>query len=942
MAAMLLERELELTELGEAITQSQAGRGRVVLVEAPAGLGKTSLLEAACESAAEAGFACLRARATELERDFAYGCVRQLLEPAVARSPESERVRLYEGAAALAQPLFAPTLPPSAHSAFSVLHGLYWLVNNLCDKSPVALAIDDIHWADTESLRFFNYLAPRLDGLRLAVFASARSGEGVTDLARLAAGPETTVLRPRPLSTGATVRLSARMLGVEVAPEFAAACRETTGGNPFFLEALLREVSDRGVAPDQDGAAVVRSIGPAAVAEAVLLRLSERPPATTALVRAVAIIGDGAELGEAAELAELPGDEAARAADELSALAILRAGEGLEFTHPIVREAVYEDLGAHERAQAHARAAAILAASGASGERVAAQIVEADPAGDPGRVELLRGVARYALCRGAPAAAVAWLRRALAEPPPAAESAAVLLELGSAELRTAAPEAVEHLSAAVDEIREPALLSTSSRLLANALTWSDESDRAVDVLESAIDAVEPVDRELALVLVAELAAHAQEAGIEARAPAARRLERYADLDGATPGERLVLASLAFERARTSESEREAAAWLERGLAGGQLLDEQEIDVPPPIYVVLVGLLATEAVDVAEALLSRMLVDARARVSIPAMAFVLAHQAVASTRRGDVARAEADAREALDLLTAHEIPLGKALALAILVEALVESGDVASAEQAFEDSAFAAEIEPGLPTNALHEARGILRLAQGRTRDGLDDLVEFGRRDELWGGASPLASRWRSRAALAHAALGEEHEARRLAEEDLERARRWGAPSGIGIALRAAALTAGGEGSIEGLREAAEVLGPSFARLEHARALVDLGAALRRANRRAEARGELERGLALAEQCGAGALAEHARTELRAAGGRVSNGRGAGVDQLTVSERRVAELAAEGHSNPEIAQTLYVTRKTVETHLGRVYRKLGISGRMKLAQALSEPVSTVDA
>ena len=934
----LLERDRELTELAGAVTLAQQGSGRVVLVEAPAGLGKTSLLVAACETAAEAGFACLRARATELEHDFAYGCVRQLLEPVVAKASKSERARLFEGAAALSQPLFAPASAPqpspSADSAFSMLHGLYWLLNNITDAGPVVLAVDDVQWSDAESLRFFNYLAPRLDGLPLAVLASARSGENVTDLARLAAGPETTVLRPRPLSTGATVRLCERRLGVEVAPEFAAACREVTGGNPFFLEALLREVGERGLSPGPDEADTVRGIGPAAVAEAVLLRLSERPPAATALVRAVTVVGDGVSLVEAARLADLPEEEATLAADLLIVLGILRSTDGLEFTHPIVREAVYADIGAHERAQAHARAAGILAASGASDERVAAQIAEAEPAGDPERVELLRRVAADALSRGAPAAAVAWLERALAEPPPESSRAAVLLELGSAELRVGGSEAVEHLTGAVEGIREPKLLATSIRLLANALTWSGESDRAVVVLDSAIEVVEPVDRELALHLEAELAAHAQEASREARAPAARRLERHANLAGATPGERLVLASLAFERARESETAGEAAAHIERALAGGRLLDEQEIDVPPPVYVLIVGLLATEALDVAEESMDRMLADARARVSIPAMAFVLAHQAVASMRRGAVARAEEDARTSLELLTEYGIPLGATLALAVLVEALVERGEVEAADRVLAESGLGDEIAPGLPSNPLLEARGILRLAQGRTREGVDDLIEFGRRDELWGGASPLASRWRSRAALGYASLGEAEQARRLALDDLERARRWGAPSGIGVALRAAALVEDAT-SIDRLREAVKTLQGSPARLEHARALVDLGAALRRANRRAEARGELQRGLDLAGICGAGALAERARTELRAAGGPVSDPMASGVEQLTVSERRVAELAAEGRSNPEIAQTLFVTRKTVETHLGRVYRKLGIPGRMKLAEALRE-------
>ena len=139
----------------------------------------------------------------------------------------------------------------------------------------------------------------------------------------------------------------------------------------------------------------------------------------------------------------------------------------------------------------------------------------------------------------------------------------------------------------------------------------------------------------------------------------------------------------------------------------------------------------------------------------------------------------------------------------------------------------------------------------------------------------------------------------------------------------------------------EQLARSPARLEHARALTDLGAALRRANRRAEARKWLQDGLDLARRCGAGALAERARTEMRAAGGPSSEPEGTGVEQLTVSERRVAKLAADGLSNPEIAQALFVTRKTVETHLGRAYRKLGISGRGELANALGEPTPAAE-
>lgn len=931
-APLLVERERELAVLGRVLDEARQGRGSVVLVAAPAGIGKTSLLRAAADTASEAGFLRLRARAGELERDFAYGCVRQLLEPVVTRATAAERARLLAGAAALARPLFDPAdlARPSSprDTVHAVLHGLYWLLGNLADDAPVVLVVDDLQWADAESVRFLSYLVPRLDGLRIAVLASTRSTRDAgPDLARLAAGPDTTLVRPAPLTQAGTARVCAQRFGGRVAPEFAAACQEATGGNPFYLHELLHHAGEPGVTLHQ-----LRRAGPAAVAQAVRLRLAEAPAAAAAVVRAVAVLGDGAGIGEVAELAGLDAPSVAAAADVLANAEVLAHSTSLEFAHPIVREAVYADIGPRERAEAHARAAAVLTARGVSAERVAAQVGEAPPVGDGERVALLRRAADDALARGAPGAAVAWLGRALAEPPAPESRADVLLDLGRAELRTAAPTAVGHLAAAVDLIAEPGRLATAARLLGNALTWAGESDRAVAALESAIARVG--DREQALFLEADLVAHAQEASRCARAAAAERLARLGDLRGVTPGERLVLASLGFERARASEACSDAEKYLEDALGGGRLLDEQELDVPPPIYVVVVGLLATDALDVTDALLDRMLADARARVSMPAVAFVLVHQGIASLRRGAVDRAEDEARSALELLTAHDIPLGSSLALAVLVQALVEGADVDGAARLLDDSGLGGAIPPGLPHNRLLEARGLLRLAQGRTGEGLDDLLEFGRRDALWGGAHPLASRWRSRAAVAFATAGEGERACAMAREDLGRARRWGAASGIGVALRASALVEGGADVIPRLREAADVLARSAARLDEARTLVDLGGALRRANRRREARPVLQQGLQIATRCGAAALAVQARAEIRAAGGRVDSP-AARPSLLTVSERRVADLAMDGLSNPEIAQTLFVTRKTVETHLGSVYRKLGVSGRGKLRRALQD-------
>jgi DNA-binding CsgD family transcriptional regulator len=938
-AAPLLERERELARLTHALAEAGCGRGQFVLIEGPAGLGKTTLLRSAASTAAERGFVCLRARAGELERDFAYGCLRQLLEPALAKTSSAERERLFEGAAALAAPLFTSSsaVTPSMRSdgTFAMLHGAYWLLNNLAAEASLALYIDDLHWCDTESLKFLNYLAPRLDGLRLAVFASTRGDESLApDLARLFAAPEVTVVRPEPLSVDATATLCDRRLETSVAREFAAACREATGGNPFYLEALLREATTRGLSGNRREAAQVRRLGPAEVARAVRVRLSAAPKAAAALVSAFAVLGDGAAVAEAAQLADLAPDEAARATDSLIALAILRLADGLEFVHPIVREAVYAGIGSHERARSHARAAEILLERGAPEERIAAQIAEAEPCGDAKRVELLRRVAAAAFARGASAAAAAWLRRALREPAPPPSRALVLLELGSAELRLALPDAAEHLSSAVAAIREPALLARAVRELANALSMAGDADGAIAAIERAVVTIEPKDRELALVLEAELAAKSQQARREARAPAARRLERHKGLRGDTPGERLVLASLAFERARASTTARDAVRHIERGLIAGRLLDEQESDVVGPFYALVLGLLATDALDLADTCIEKALVTARARASIPATAFLTAHRGWFGLRRGAVPQAEADARAALALMSDHDIQLGRRFALALLVAALLEMGDFDGAERELETTGLAVDIPPGLANNDLLEVRGLLRFARGSTQAALDDLLEFGRRDELWGGASPLASRWRSRACLVLAALGDLGRARDMAAEDLALARRWGAATDIGVALRAGGLVESGAASLARLREAVEVLARSPAKLEHARALVDFGAALRRANRRVDARGALAEGLEAAERCGAAALVARARIELRAAGGRQSATAGSGAQRLTVAERRVAELAAKGHSNPQIAQALFVTRKTVETHLGHIYAKLHISGRVELGRALA--------
>ena len=231
----LLERDAALARIGECLREASAGRGSLLLIEGPAGIGKTRLVLAAGRHGRELGLTTLSARGSELEQDFAYGLVRQLFEgPLVAASPP-ERAELLAGAAGHAATLFgleasrddAALLDPS----FAILHGLYWLCANLGRRSQLLVCIDDVHWADQASLRFLHYLGLRLDELPIAVVAAARpdrSADASPVLAALGASPSAEVLGLAPLSERAVAEFMRLAFGTDVEPAFAGACHEVT------------------------------------------------------------------------------------------------------------------------------------------------------------------------------------------------------------------------------------------------------------------------------------------------------------------------------------------------------------------------------------------------------------------------------------------------------------------------------------------------------------------------------------------------------------------------------------------------------------------------------------------------------------------------------------------------------------------------------------------
>jgi predicted ATPase len=393
-----------------------AGEPRVVLVEGPAGIGKTGLLAEARRLAGERSVTALGARGTQLEQDYPFGVVSQLFESELAATGDGS-------AAAAARALLDRVDGGAGEGSLPVLQGLYRLAVSVSERGPVVLLVDDLQWCDRASLRFVAYLARRLEGLGVGVLGAVRTGEldvvaDLVDPLRHEAGA--VVLRPEPLSQDAVGELVSARLG-RAAPLFVTACHRTTSGNPLLLTQLVHALESTGVPPDASHADLVVAVGSRAVASMVLLRVRRLPAQVAAVARAAAVLGDGAPLPMVAVLAGLPEPDTAAGLAALARADMVRDEHPVAFVHPLVREALYQDVSAAERGLAHERAAELLLAAGAADEKVAAHLLLAPPRGDGSRAALLASAARAAAARGAVESAQTYLRRALDEPPAGSE-----------------------------------------------------------------------------------------------------------------------------------------------------------------------------------------------------------------------------------------------------------------------------------------------------------------------------------------------------------------------------------------------------------------------------------------------------------------------------------------------------------------------------------------
>ena len=839
--AGLEERDGELAELDGVLDRAGRGDGRLVLLEGPAGTGKTRLLAELRRRGPGRGFLVLGARSGPLEQAFPFGVVRQLLEPAVASGALTAAD--LAGAGAAAQVLSDAGTAPSDTDGFAVVRGLHGLVRTLAARTPLVLCVDDLHWCDRPSLRLLAYLARRLGDTTLVVAATLRTGEPGAELAEvgeLVDDPTVLVLRPGPLGPGAVARLVSGRLHTEPDGAFATACHEVTGGNPLLVEQLLGALATERAVPDAEHVAVVRTIGVRAVSRSVLTRLARLSPDAIAVAHAIAVLGDRADLGVAAELAGVSEDVATAAAGVLTRSAVLRGDDEPGFVHPLVADAVYRDLPAPQRALAHRRAARLLADRSAGTDRVAAHLLQIGGRGDEWVVARLREAARTALVRGAPEGAVTYLERALAEPPAADLRPDVLLGLGRAEATTRGPAALDHLRAAANGLTAPGPRADAAFELARTMLYFGRADEGQALALRARDELGDADPDRRDALLA-LAVFAPAVGASRSVPAdppetprlvgAAMLTAASSLDDATAGNAY---GRTVQRAR-------------RALAVDALLEQDN-----PFWVgALAVLVLADRFDEATSVLQRALALAQQRGSLLMSMTVAGWMGFVHLRTGRLVEALPRLDQAIAGYTewGTGAPAAASQPLAMLAEARTERDDLVGAAAALDTIELPAGA--GIGTRMMLTARGELLLAQDRGPEALALAERVAALAPPF--QNPNSVPWRTLLARSLAAVGRTTEALAVAEEDLRQARRWSAPSAVGRTLRVLGQLQGDGGRVA-LAEAVDVLAASPARLERAKALAALGS-VTTGPERSRLRGDA---LAGAEQCGATRLARALR------------------------------------------------------------------------------------
>lgn len=912
---MLLGRAAECARIDDLLEVARGGGSGALVVAGEPGIGKTALLEYATGRAG--GMRVLRTRGSAAEEALPFAGLLGLLRPVLDRIdalPPSLGAAL-RGALAVG--------PPTTGDRFAIYAATLALLAEAADDRPVLLVVDDVHWLDPPSAEALVFAARRFEAEGVAILAAARSPRPE------AFGPPTfEEIELGGLASDDAAALVGAVASHAPPPPVARRLVESTAGNPLGLLELAALLTEDQLA----GREALEEPTPAgASVERAFARQIEALGADARRALVVAAAGEATEVAAILRAAAALGVDP-RALEELEAAGLVTLDDaGLRFRHPLVRSVAYARATPGERRAAH-RALADALGEERNADPRAWHLAAAALGPDEEAAEALERAARGASLRAGYATAARALETAARLS--ADERARVRRLLASAEvalLAGRAEHAVRALEAAGGAAAEPALLAAIDHARGRIALFDGRMRAASDVLEGAARPIEQADPVLASTRLAEAALAAYLAGQVSRA---RDLALEAQALNPSPGgnagliTELVLGASLFLAGNVTDGFRLL-------VSGADIAEGRRGPRPDPEYVVFAAMLLVVAGEYrrAEPLVRSSVEEARRLGALGILPFALYSAAHLDLRTGRLTAAYAGASEAVRLATDVDAPLWRFFALGCL--ALVEAirGDEAScrshAQQAQEAGAV---LELDYPRD-VDDALGILELAVGRPEEAIPHLERANRFTEDVGGP-PVLARF-SAPDLVEAYVRTGHPVPDPMVAELERqSRHEEFPATAALAWRCRGLLAGDADFEAAFGEALRLHEVAGASLAAARTALLYGERLRRLGRRVAARTQLRDALATFERLGAGAWARRAESELRASGETLRRRDPAAAERLTPQELQIALVVASGATNREAGAALFLSPKTIEVHLGRVYRKLGIRSRTELARLVA--------
>ncbi|WSQ15340.1 AAA family ATPase [Streptomyces sp. NBC_01231] len=941
---MLAERDTDLASVAAALRRAAEGRGSVVVVQGPLGVGKSALLGAVSELGAPPDFLTLRAHAATVEHDFSFGVVRQLIEPALGFPHSTQTVRSLKGDAAAAglvlseEALGDPVSSWPEEKLNRALTGLLALMGDMSQNRTTLLLVDDLHWADVESLRILCSLAHTVHDRRFLLVCTLLTGGAWTEqpLVRELLSLAEHTLSPGNLGMDSTRSVVEERYGASADEEFVRACHERSGGNPLFLHSILTEAQHHDLKPVTRHAADTSTLRPSLLQSRLLVFLESLPDHVRRSAFAMTVLDGNTDLHL---LTRLTGLDPVRQTDSLHALreAGLIADPGRPvFTQPVVRDTVEECMELRERTALRVIAAKLLHQSGHPIKQAAEQLMAVPTPQGRRATRILRAAAISAMRRGAPQDAARYLRRALLDSASVGpERGRLLIELATAERSFATAASMGHLLEAVPLLESAQERAAAVTDLISPVLMNPASFQVEELLHS-------VAADLAEVGSSSMADPALTLRLEAR----QRFFRRHDLTGVQQAVRR-LDALGPQTLMRTRGGRELLAVLldaaahvapaaELAPLATQLLHFEQpshahvhTTLPLAIHV----LTAAEETGLAAWWLKAAYQVAASRGGNVEQAVIRAEQALVSLTRGDVADAKTKVRQAKALAggVLHGLPVACVTLLALVA---LRTGEPKIAERILRKSRLDLE-DPGLAALSA-VAQGAVAARMGMRQRSLDHFLRAGRLQAQMGWRNPAFLSWAPYAALMHQSLGDTASAAELIRKEVDAARDWGAPVTLARALAVQGRLTAGRGGIEILEDSLEILENSENRYELCKVLNVLGQRLGPED--AKGKAALVRALKLSNEYNLPWLAEKINSRLGA------NTSVAGADSapLTPSERKVSQLAASGLSNQEIADNLEISRRMIEQHLTSSYRKLRIQGRRDLAAALGAEEAASDA